>query len=329
MVMVTRAFAAFTMGLRTAVDSPKLLAMLWGLLLLAAVPFGLAMQHEIQDAIGPSRVGQTLLERMDLVWLGEFREGSDGLRSTLQPATTSAVDLLHNLDLALGGRLVLQQRALVAAGLGYALLWLLLLGGLIDRYGRGEERPGLSQLLAAGGSNFLRLLALALLAASLYVGLFFAASWTFKKLGLALRDVTAEATVLQCYLAASALLLLILALVMLVFDYAKVAAVLEDEKNPLKALRRGFRFVTRRSFTVGGLAGLVATCALALIALRTLADPGTAESTVVGVVAVFLLGQLFLLGRIVLRLALVAGEVALYRTAHAQPAGVASDDATA
>jgi hypothetical protein len=311
--MVTRAFAAFTTGLRRAVDSPKLLAALWCLLFLAALPFGLMMQQEIQDAIGPSRVGQTLLERMDLVWLGEFREGSDGLRSTLQPATTSAVDALHNLDLALGGRLVLQHRALVAAGVGYALLWLLLLGGLIERYGRGENHAGLSQLLAAGGRNFPRLLGLGLLAVSLYVAAFLAAMRIFKKLGEALRDVTAETTVLQVYLALAAVFVLIVALIMLVFDYAKVAAVLENEKNPLKALRQGFRFVIRRPFTVGGLAALVATCALVLIALRTLADPGTAEGSVIGVLAVFLLGQLFVLARIVLRLTLVAGEVSLYR----------------
>jgi len=321
--MVTRAFAT---GLRVAVDSPKLLVALWCVLFLAAVPFGLMMQQEIQEAIGPSRVGQTLLERMDLVWLGEFREGSDGLRSTLQPATTSAFDFLHNLDLVLGGRLVLQHPALVAAGAGYALLWLFLLGGLIDRYGRGENRPGLSQLLAAAGRNILRLLGLLLLSAPFYVGTALGAMWALKKLAQALRDVTSEATLLHIYLAVVIPLLLILALVMLVFDYAKVAAVLEDEKNPLKALRRGLRFVTSRPLAVGGLAALVVTCTLVLIALRTLMDFGTAEGTVIGVLAVFLLGQLFLLARLVLRLTLVAGEVSLYRSAHGQPAGLTSDD---
>jgi len=306
-------FRAFATGLRTAVASAKLLALLWCVLLLAAVPFGLMMQQAIEAEIGASRVAGDLRARMDLVWLGEFHEASDGLGATLEPATTSRVDFLHNLDLLLGGRLFEQHRALVAAGVGYALCWLFLLGGLIDRYARGGGRFDLSDFLAASGRHYSRLLGLTLIAAPLYGGIFWGATRIYGAFGKAVRDVTAETTILQYYLAVAVPLLLSFALVMLVIDYAKIAAVLDEGSTLFQALRRGCRLVLRRPFTVFGLAILVTACSLGLIGLRTLTDLGSAEGSALGVLGVFLVGQLFLVGRLALRLAFVSSEVFVYR----------------
>jgi len=306
-------FRAFTSGLRLAAASPKLLGVLWLLLLLAALPFGLAMQQEIEEGIGASQVEQDLRGRMDKVWLGEFHESSPGLGGTLQPERASRVDFLHNLDLLFGGRLFEQHRGLVAGGVGYALCWVLLLGGLIDRYARGGGRFVFSQFLAAGGRYFLRLFKLTLIAAPLYWGLFLVAKWGYGRIGDAVRDVTVEKTVLGYYLAAAIPLLLTVAVVMAVIDYARVAAVLEEEPGVLRALLRGFRFVVRQPVTVLGLALLVTLCSLGLIALRTLVTPSAGDGTALGIVGLFLLGQVFVVGRIILRLTLVAGEMSLYR----------------
>ncbi len=239
---------------------------------------------------------------------------NEQIGASFRPATLGRADFLHNLDLLFSGELFREQPALVAAGLFYALIWLLTLGGVVDRFARGGGRFVLSQFLAACGRYFGRLLRLAVLSVPLYWGLYALARWAYRAIEEGVRDVTVESTVIAYYLAAAVPLLLLVALVKTTFDYARIASVVDEEPNTFRALRRGLAFVFRRSLAVLGLALLVSLCVLALVALRTVAAPGVGESTVVGVIAVFLVGQLFVVARLALRLGYVGAELTLYRS---------------
>lgn len=304
---------AFFGALRSVLMAPRLVALLWLTLLLVAVPFGLMMQREIAHDIGPSRVQHDLRERMDRVWLGEFHDRSETLGQTLEPATTSRVDFLRNLDLLFSGRLFTEHPGLVAAGIGYALLWLLLLGGVIDRFARGGGKLVLSQFLAASGRYFPRLFLVTLVSAVGYGAIYRLATWGFAAIEEATRDVTVEATVLKYYLLASLPILLLTALVMTISGYARIAAVVE-ERSAWTALGRGARFVLQRPVSVLSLALLVTLAALAIVALRTVATPGVGESTGWGILGVFLVGQLFVVSRLILRVTRVGAELALFRS---------------
>ena len=306
-------FSAFWGSLRSVVAAPRLVALLWITLLLAAVPFGLIMQGEISRDIGASRVHLELRERMDMVWLGDFHERGSTLSGTLEPATASRADFLRNLDLLFSGRLFTEHLGLAAAGIGYGLAWLLILGGVIDRFARGGGRIVLSQFLAAGGRYFPRLLALTALSAVGYGGIYWLAHWGFGAIEAATRDVTVEATVLKYYMLASLPVLLLTALVMAIAGYARIAAVVE-ERSAWTALGRGARFVAQRPMRVFGLALLVTLVALAIVALRTVASPGVGESSALGILGVFVVGQLFVVTRLVLRVTRVGAELALYRS---------------
>jgi hypothetical protein len=184
---------------------------------------------------------------------------------------------------------------------------------VIDRSARGAGRFVLSQFLGACGRYFGRLLKLTALSAGLYWGVYRCARWGYVALERSLQDVTAEATVLGYYLLAAVPVLVLTALVMVVVDYARIAAILEEERGSLRALGRGLRFVSRHPASVLGLAVLVGLCGVGVVALRTALAPGVGEATALGIALVFLLGQLFVAARLVLRLTLVAAEVALYR----------------
>ena len=108
-------------------------------------------------------------------------------------------------------------------------------------------------------------------------------------------------------------ILLLTALVMMVFDYARIAAILEEQPGTLRALGRGLRFVFRHPVSVLALAVMVGLCVIGLVALRTVLAPGVGEATALGIALVFLLGQLFVAARLALRLTLVGAELALYR----------------
>ena len=303
---------AFYSALRSTLAAPRLLLVLWLTLLLAAAPFGLLMQHEIARDIGASRVQEQLRQRMDMVWLSEFRDRGGSMRGAFEPVTTSRLDFLHNLDLLFSGRLFSQHKALVAAGVGYAVVWLLTLGGVIDRFARGGGRFVLSQFLAACGRYFPRLAVVTAVSAVGYWVLYRLARFGYGAIEAANSDLTVESTLLTYYLLAAIPLLVLAALVMVIADYARIAAVTE-ERGGWSALARGFRFVSRRPWSVFALALIVALSGGLLVALRTLLAPGVGEATTLGILGVFLVGQLFVAARLVLRVTGVGAELALYR----------------
>lgn len=305
-----RAFAA---GLRAAFTAPRLLLLVWAALLLAAAPFGLLMQQEIERDIGGSRVHAELRQRMDLSWLDELHARSTGLGGELTPDTAGRVDFLRNADLLFSGELFARHRGLVAAGVAYALVWLLLLGGVLDRFARGRGRLVLSPFLAACGRYFPRLLRLAAVSAGLYWLLYRAARWAYGALDPTLVDVTSESAIFAYYLALAIPLLVLAGVVMAIVDYARLASVLDEEPNTLRALLRGLRFFAGNAASCLGLALLVTFAVAGLIAARTALAPGVGESTVLGILGVFAVGQAFILLRLGLRLSFVAAEMALYR----------------
>jgi len=304
---------AFVDGFSATLKAPRLLALLWLTLLLAAVPFGLLMRQSIADDIGGSRAHVELRQRMDMLWLDEFHDRAPALAEALKPVRLARADFLHNLDLLVGGRLFSQNPALVAAGVGYALIWLLTLGGVVDRFARGGGRFVLSQFLAACGRYLGRLLRLTAVAALIYWLLYLAARWVFTAIEAGTQDVTKEASILAYYLLTSLGFALVVGLVMMVFDYARIASVLDEETNTLLALERGLLFVVRHPWSVVALALLMVVATLGLIALRTLVAPGVAEAQAGTILLVFLFGQLFVLARLASRLALVGAEASLYR----------------
>ena len=230
-------------GLRRTLGAPRLLLYSWIALVSIAAPAGLLMQRAIENDIGKSGVHADLRERLDTVWLSEFHSRSEGIPRTLEVPTVTKVDLLHNLDLLFNGALFRQQPGLVAAGVCFALVWLLILGGAIDRFARGPGRLVLAQFLGAAGRYYPRLLKLSLWSAIPFWLLYRAGSWGYGWIDEQTLDVTSETTILLYSAGAAVPLLLLAAAVMLIFDFAKVAAVLDEEPGrtaghgPRRALR--------------------------------------------------------------------------------------------
>ena len=100
----------------------------------------------------------------------------------------------------------------------------------------------------------------------------------------------------------------------LVFDYAKVRAVVEDRRSMIGALSAGLRFVRRNAAAVIGLYALNSLAFLAVLLLYYLAAPGAAADALA-----FAIGQLFIVLKVIIRLQFAASQTALFqgRLAHA------------
>jgi len=308
-------------GIARAGAAPVLLLFLWLVNLVVALPFASMLAESIHASAGDRLVSRDLVAGWEPSWYGELEADAQGFERTFGPAIVGAGAFLKNLDSWWSGRLFDGGGAggwgLVAVGLGYALVWALLLGGVIDRLGRPSEsgpwRLALRDLFAAGGRYFFRFVRLAVLSGIAYVLIYLGARRLFGAIEEAVRDVTVERTVLLWVAAGAALVVLLLTLVRVVFDYAKIAVVLDERRSALGAAWAGVRFVARHPFKTLGLFWVFTGVALLLLWLYGALAPTAGPGSWAGVILAFLLGQLALATRLGLRLATLAGESSLYR----------------
>jgi hypothetical protein len=300
-------------GLGEALASPRQLAVLWLALLLVALPAGVLIEESIHASIGASRVGESLRQGLNLSWLGEYGSDARGLERTLRPSIVGRGAIFDNLESWFGGALFLDTRT-VAFGAAYALIWLFLLGGVLDRFARRERKFVFAPFMAAGARFFPRLLRLTVISGVMYFGIYRLARWLFPWIERLTRDVAVERQVLLANLAGALVVIALLGLVNLVFGYAKIAVVYDGRRSSLGALMRGARFVARRAVEAIGLYLALALVALVVIALYALLAPGPGQSTWLGIALAFLLGQLFLVARLALRLTFFSAQMRLYES---------------
>ena len=298
-------------GLGDALASPRQLLILWLALLLVALPAAVAIEESIRAAIGPSRADEAMREGLDLSWLGEYASRAKGLERTLEPSIVGRGAVYDNLESWFGGRLFLDARTVAFGGV-YVLVWLFLLGGVLDRFARRERKFVLAPFMAAGARFFPRLLRLTVISGLLYFGVYRLARWLFPWIEGLTRDVTVERQVLLAHLAGALLVAALLGLVNLIFGYAKIAVVYEGRRSSVGALLRAVRFVFGHpGKTIGlylGLAGI----GVLLVAVYALVAPGPGQSTVAGITLAFLAGQLYLVARLALRLTFFGAQMRLY-----------------
>ena len=307
-----RSLRRMTAGLGRAVAWPRLVAVTWLANLLVALPAAVMLGDRLRRSVGKSEAGERLLEGFDFSWHGEFMSDAEGLERTFEPGRLVTGGWLENLDGWWSGRLFEQPAAILAFGGLFTLVWILLSAGVVAHYHRPPQRFRLAEFLADGGGFFFRFLRLSLISAPIYYGIFRLARWLFPSIEDAMRDVTAERTVLVYNLLAALVIVVLIATVKMGFDYARIAMVVEERRSSLLAALRGLGFVVRRPLVTWGLLLSFALLGLVLLALRLWLVPGVGQQSILAILAVFLLGQAFLLARLGLRLGLLAAELALY-----------------
>ena len=292
--------------------APGLVVAIWAASVVIAAPLGLVLLDSIHTFIKNSGYHQKLLQGFDTGWYEEFSASASATEQTFAPGLIGVGAWLKNLDRWWDGRVFLEQPAALATGVAFVLVWLLLLGGVLEGLREGAPRPRLSAVLADGAARFPLFLRLALITGTGYYLVFRFARWLFPKIQRATADVTVEREVLLFNLAAAALVVVLLAAVRLVADYAKLAVVVERRRSAFLAALRGVRFVAANPVRVAAVACLYGVVMLALFGLYALAAPGAGDSTALAIVAATAVGQVFLLAKLALRVAFLGAEMAFF-----------------
>lgn len=317
-------------GARRAARGWRLLVLLWAVNLLLALPFAIALAHQLDDSLGQGLAHGDQLDGFDMGWYGELeaetREVAGALAETFGPEVLGGGAFFDNLERWWRGDFLSLPPLLVGAGLLYALVWVFLLGGVLERLawlgGRVVARERSAGFFAGCGRHFSRFVVLALLSGVLYYFVYRLARSGFGWLEEATIDVTSERTVLLWVVAGAALTVLLLSLVRVVFDYAKIAVVADDRRGALAGLGVALRFVGARPLSTLGIYWAVALAGVLLLGLYAAVAPGAGGASWPAVILGFLLGQLAIAGKLALRLVTLGAETAYYAPATA-PHGAA------
>jgi hypothetical protein len=304
-------------GIRRVNRAPVIIACVFVATLAAALPFAMMMRDALRAHLGSSLMAEQLAGGVNVQWWSEFTGQAGTLGKTFQPGIIGFAAVLDNLSAFADGEA--RPSPLLWLGAGYLLLWLFLAGGILDRYARARATRSY-EFFTACGVYFARFLRMAPFIALAYYVLFAVVHPLLidRLFGELTRDVTVERTAFIIRLALYAIFAALLALVSVVFDYAKVRAVVEDRRSMIGAVAAGARFARRNAGAVAALYLATGGLFITLLLIYAIAAPG-AGSTGAGVWLGVAIGQLYLLGRVWIRLVFFASETALFqsRLAHA------------
>ena len=311
------AIAALRDGIRRVNRAPVIVGCVFVVTLLAALPFAMMMREALRAHLGSSLAAEQAAQGVNVQWWTEFTGNAGALGKTFQPTIIGFAAVLDNLSVFADRQR--RPSPLLWLGAAYLLLWLFLAGGILDRYARARTTRSY-EFFTACGVYFTRFLRLAPLVALAYYFLFAVVHpLLFDNIFTELtRDVTVERTAFLIRLTLYAIFAILLALVSIIFDYAKVRAVVEDRRSMIGAIGAGARFARRNAAAVAALFLITGFLFVVLLAIYAIAAPG-AGSTGLRVWVGVAIGQLYLLGRLWIRLVFFASETALFqgRLAHA------------
>ena len=309
--------AAWLDGIGRVGRAPALLVGVWLVTSIVSVPLALDVRDAMERHLGSSLEADAAADGVNYDWMQEFAGQASGISATVDPRVIGFGAVLDNLSDLVDN----ERRPLAVAGAAsvYLIVWTFLAGGIIDRYARNRATRA-HGFFSASGLFFFRFLRLGLVAGLLYALLFgYVHPWLFDAVYTDLtRDVTVERTAFLVRLALYLVFGVMVGACNLLFDYAKVRAVVEDRRSMLGATIAAIRFIGRYPSGAVTLYLLDAGLFAAVLAIYAGVAPG-AGSADASMWTGFAIGQLYLAARLWVKLVFWASETALFqrRLAHA------------
>ena len=305
-------------GIRRVNRAPVILAGVWAFTLLVSLPLAIALRGTLADHLGASLAADTAASGVNYDWMQEFADQASGLGVTFKPTIIGFGAVLDNLSAFLDD--TTRPAVIVGAASTYVVLWMFVAGGIIDRYARGRA-TGTSGFFASSGVFFFRFLRLAVVQWLVYAFLFvYMHGWLFDRFyPRVTHEITVERTAFFVRLTLYVVFGLLVSASALIFDYAKVRAVVEDRRSMLGAIAAALGFIQRNyASAVGVFAANFGLC-VGVIVLYAVAAPGAGRAGTSMWIG-FAIGQVYILGRLWVKLVFWASETALFQTrlAHAE-----------
>ena len=325
--------ASLSMGIRKVNRTKRLVIFAWSVNVVLALVAAGPMFKALDESIAPTLMEEQLLNQLDVNWFDTFkadRPHNDIVRM-LGYSILGAAPFYEQLDALVHGRVVkavggflggllfefrVRPEYLDIAAvlmLMYVLAWTYLSGGFIGVYAR-EHRSSFTEFLELGARYFGKFFRLALMQMALY-GLLFAllVQWVSESIPLWTAQEPSEATAVIYMMIRNAVTILLVGIITLCFDYAKIRMVVESRVSALAALGAGVRFVVKHPVRTVMLAVSLTVLGVACAAVFVVLEAEIRQSSFWMILAVFVLQQLYVWSRQWIRAAFYAAQTALYQ----------------
>ena len=212
-------------------------------------------------------------------------------------------------------RFAFKSLMLSAAGLGvlYLIVNIFLTGGLIASL-TAERRVSLRRFVHSAGRYFWRYLRLFVLLV-VVIGLVVAGYnlWLSEFVEDLRKNATTDMASSLWRAGAVAVVLVLVSLILMVFDYAKIRTVVDTRRSMFLAALVALAFALRRPLRTVSLFYLNLVIVGILFTIYLLVENQFSNATTVSIVCLFVVQQVFILTRIWMKLSFFASQLAFYR----------------
>jgi hypothetical protein len=324
---------SWTSGWKRVLAAPAIAAGVFLMTALLALPLALAVRGAIAAHLGGSLMSAQAADGVNWDWWQEFSAQASGVGTTFVPSVIGFAATLDSLSHVLDGH---GHIIPIASALAFYLAgWTFLSAGIIDRYARQRPTRAHGFFALAGGYAF-RFARLGAVVGLVYWWLFaYVHPWLFDRVYADLtRNLGVERTAFFWRLAFYAVFGILLVLVNLIADYARIRIVVEDRRSALGGLSAAWRFIVRHPHHVLMLYVLNGVVFAIVLAVWSVVAPGAGHAGW-SVWMAFAFTQLYVIARLLMKLQFIASQTALFQAhlAHATytaaPVPVWPDSATA
>ncbi|PYR53963.1 MAG: hypothetical protein DMF95_02020 [Acidobacteria bacterium] len=235
---------AWREGMRRVNRAPAVLLGVWALTLLVSLPLTAVVRGMLAQHLGSSLAADTAASGVNYDWMQEFSDQATGLGVTFKPTIIGFGAVLDNLSAFMDD--IERPVVIVGAASFYILLWIFVAGGVIDRYAR-DRATRAHGFFATSGVFFFRFLRLAAVQWIVYAFLFgWMHPWLFDRLYPRMtHETSVERTAFVARVALYLVFGVLIAAATMIFDYAKVRAVVEDRRSMIGAITGALGFIRR------------------------------------------------------------------------------------
>lgn len=287
--------ASLFTGLARASQNWKMVLLLLAANILISLPIAVPVFWLITQTSSERQMATTMLaDTLDPHWMADF------INQRLPGESPAAV----------GGQIGF---LLLVMGVSYLLLNTLFSGGILEVFASEDGRFTMRKFWAGCGAYFWRFFRL-MLVSLLFYGMAYLIYFLVRK---PIDSAAEQAAAYESYFyknwAVIALLVLLFAFVNMVFDYAKIGAVIGDRRKMFRESFKAMRFGLRNFFRAYSLYWLIALISLGGFALLAWLRALVHQASGLAVFAAILLAHLAMAARMWGRLTFYAAELDLYR----------------
>ena len=326
--------SSFKQGVKLATRTKRMILFAWFLNVLFAMVLALPVLKQLDGYLRDSVMDEQVLKQLDPAWVESYRvdmEKSEYTRS-LDYTIFGYAPFINHLEMQMEGGFIRTLSGflydffvrwqlnpgsfslLFFISLLYVCVNTFLAGGFVGMYSK-DYRSSFPEFLMDGARYFGKFFRIALVALVVYY-LFFAivVNWVNNSIYESTQNDASETVPYLYYMIRNVVVLLLMSLLFMIFDYTRIRMVVDDRTSALASTAAGARFAVPRFARTYGLYLLLTAIGVLFVIVYALLEKSMPQETYWPLVFLFILQQLYMVARLWLKATFYASQITMYRT---------------